>query len=65
MLDVMEGHGAYLNLHGPRAWVPEIPDHPKTLFEERWRRHGRDIHFLRFRKEQPWTDSSGPGAWTT
>jgi tRNA (guanine-N7-)-methyltransferase len=65
MLEVLEGHGAFANVHGPGGWVPEIPGHPKTLFELRWRRHGRSIHFLRFRKEKPWIASGGPGAWPT
>jgi tRNA (guanine-N7-)-methyltransferase len=65
MLEVMEGHGAFANVHGARRWVPEIPDHPKTIFEERWRRHGRAIHFMRFRKEQPWTVCGGRGEWRT
>ncbi len=65
MIAVMEGHGAFANLFGPGGWVSEIPGHPKTLFEERWRRHGRPIHFMRFRKEQEWTDCGGPGEWPT
>jgi hypothetical protein len=61
MLEVVQGHGAFENLYGPDGWVAEIPGHPTTLFEERWRRHGRPIHFMRFRKELPWTVSSVPG----
>jgi tRNA (guanine-N7-)-methyltransferase len=65
MLDVMEAHGAFVNEFGSRAWVPMIPGHPKTIFEERWLRRGRSVHFMRFRKEQPWTVSGGPGEWPT
>ena len=61
MLEVVETHGAFENLFGPGGWVPTIEGHPETLFEQRWRRHGRPIHFMRFRKEQPWNASGGPG----
>ena len=48
MIEVVEGHGGFVNDLGAGAWADALAAHAGTIFEERWRRRGRSIHYLRF-----------------
>lgn len=50
MVEALEAHPRFTNVHGPGAFAPRCPDRPPTKFEARGERRGHevyDLHYLR------------------
>ncbi|MFA9460493.1 tRNA (guanosine(46)-N7)-methyltransferase TrmB [Thiohalorhabdus methylotrophus] len=50
MVEVMEAHPRYANIHGPGAFAPRCPDRPPTKFEERGEQRGHEVYDLHYRR---------------
>ena len=49
MVEVLEAHPAFANVHGPGVFAPRCPDRPLTKFEERGEGRGHAVYDLRYR----------------
>ena len=51
MVEVLEGHSRFVNVHGPGVFAPRCPDRPLTKFEVRGESRGYAVYDLHYRRD--------------
>jgi tRNA (guanine-N7-)-methyltransferase len=51
MVEVLEGHSRFVNVHGPGVFAPRCPDRPLTKFEVRGESRGHAVYDLHYRRD--------------